>query len=93
MASGGAPGAQRGLDRNSKAPEPATGGRSNRPGTDAATPADQRLQTQRQRLQAMNLSPAQARHLLETLRAQEQQYLQQVSRPASSKPDPNKPTW
>ncbi|MCC3152162.1 hypothetical protein Q3A66_02775 [Hymenobacter sp. BT770] len=93
VASGETPGTQRGLDRGSNAPASAPNGRSDRPGTDAATPADVRLQTQRERLQAMNLSPAQARQLLETLRAQEQQYLQQQTRPAQQKPDPNKPTW
>jgi tetratricopeptide (TPR) repeat protein len=93
MASGTSPGAQRGLDRGSTSPASAAGGRSNRPGTEAAAPADLSLQTQRERLQAMNLSPAQARQLLETLRAQEQQYLQQLTRPAPQKPDPNRPTW
>ncbi|MBF9220790.1 tetratricopeptide repeat protein [Hymenobacter ruricola] len=87
------PGQQRGLDRGTASPASGGKGRSNRPGTEAATPADVQLQTQRERLQAMNLSPAQARQLLETLRAQEQQYLQQVARPAAQKPDPNKPTW
>ncbi|WP_210516094.1 hypothetical protein [Hymenobacter terricola] len=93
VGSGGKPGTQRGLDRSSAAPNSAANGRSSRPGTDAATPADLSLQTQRERLQAMNLSPAQARQLLETLRAQEQQYLQQVTRPAAQKPDPSKPMW
>lgn len=93
LASGDAPGAQRGLDRGSSSPAPPGKARGNQPGTDEATPDDTRLQTQRERLQAMNLSPAQARQLLETLRAQEQQYLQQLSRPARKKPDPNKPTW
>ena len=93
VASGEAPGARRGLDRGNSSPAPAPNGRSNHPGTDAATPADVRLQTQRERLEAMNLSPAQARQLLETLRAQEQQYLQQQTRAAQQKPDPNKPTW
>ncbi|GAB3865220.1 hypothetical protein GCM10028824_03770 [Hymenobacter segetis] len=93
VASGNAPGTQRGLDRNSATAGSAAGGRSNRPGTDAATAADLSLQTQRERLQAMNLSPAQARQLLETLRAQEQQYLQQLTRPTMQKPDPDKPTW
>jgi hypothetical protein len=91
VATGDTPGSQKGLDRN--AAGTSAGGRSNRPGTDAATPADVQLQTQRERLQAMNLSPAQARQLLETLRAQEQQYLQQITRPAPLKPDPSKPTW
>ncbi|MDO7847333.1 hypothetical protein Q5H92_13250 [Hymenobacter sp. M29] len=87
------PGQQRGLDRSAGASSPTPNARSNRPGTEAATSADVQLQTQRERLQAMNLSPAQARQLLETLRAQEQQYLQQLARPAAQKPDPNKPTW
>ena len=91
--SGQAPGNQRGLDASSASPAPAPAGRSSRPGSDAATPADLNLQTQRERLEAMNLSPAQARQLLETLRAQEQQYLQQLTRPAQQKPDPSKPTW
>lgn len=93
VASGATPGTQRGLDRTSTAANPAARARGNRPGTDAATGADLNLQTQRERLQAMNLSPAQARQLLETLRAQERQYLQQLTRPATQKPDPSQPTW
>ena len=93
LASGAAPGSQRGLDRNTAAANPTGNAQGNRPGTDAATAADLSLQTQRERLRAMSLSPAQARQLLETLRAQEQQYLQQLTRPATQKPDPSQPTW
>lgn len=93
LASGAVPGTQRGLDLNSEALSPAATTRSKSLATEAATLTDLRLQTQRERLQAMNLSPAQARQLLETLRAQEQQYLQQLARPAQQKPDPGKPTW
>lgn len=93
MANGAAPGTQRGLDRGRSAAAATVPGRSTAAGTEAATPEDVQLQTQRERLKAMNLSPAQARQLLETLRAQEQQYLQQLPRPASQKPDPNQPTW
>ena len=93
LASGAAPGTQRGLDRNTAAPNSTGNARGSRPGTEAATAADLSLQTQRGRLQAMSLSPAQARQLLETLRAQERQYLQQLTRPATQKPDPNQPTW
>ncbi|MBD2720843.1 hypothetical protein [Hymenobacter armeniacus] len=93
LPTGEAPGQQRGLDRGAGSSAESGQGRSNRPGTETAAPADVQLQTQRERLQAMNLSPAQARQLLETLRAQEQQYLQQLARPAERKPDPNKPTW
>ncbi|WP_426059971.1 tetratricopeptide repeat protein [Hymenobacter sp. B1770] len=93
MASGEAPGNQQGLDRSSAAAGAGANGRSNRAGTETATPDDASLQTQRERLEAMNLTQAQARQLLETLRAQEQQYLQQLTRPAVQKPDPSKPTW
>ena len=92
-ASGNTPGTQRGLDRSTAAGGALPNNRSNRPGSEAATAADLSLQTQRERLQAMSLSPAQARQLLETLRAREQQYLQQRTRPAAQKPDPNRPTW
>lgn len=93
LARGATAGTQRGVDQTSAPAGPTAGGRRNRPGTDAATAADLNLQTQRERLQAMSLSPAQARQLLETLRAQEQQYLQQLTRPATQKPDPSKPNW
>ena len=92
-ASGDTPGTQRGLDRNTGNGAALPKTRSNQPGSEAATAADLSLQTQRERLQAMSLSPAQARQLLETLRAQERQYLQQRPRPAAQKPDPNRPTW
>ena len=93
LVSGAVPGTERGLDRNSEAPGSTATGRSNRPGNEAATLTDVRLQTQRERLRTMSLSPAQAHQILETLRAQEQQYLQQQTRPAQHKPDPSKPTW
>ncbi|HEX8328413.1 MAG TPA: hypothetical protein VF629_12800 [Hymenobacter sp.] len=91
LATGTNPGSQQGLDRGN---ESGTGpnGTSYRAGAEAAA-GDLRLQTQRERLEAMNLSPAQARQILETLRAQEQQYLQQLTRPAQQKADPSKPTW
>ena len=89
---GGGP--QRGLSADAAAGPNPPRARTPRPGTDAATPADAQLQTQRERLHALDLTPAQARQLLETLRAQEQQYLQQVRRPAPAGPaDPKGPTW
>lgn len=93
IASGTVPGTQRGFDLSGKAGTAAPNGVSRQPGSEAALPEDARLQTQRERLRAMNLSPAQARQVLEALRAQEQQYLQQLARPATAKPDPDKPTW
>lgn len=85
-------GSERGLSANA-AGAPALAGRNLHPGTEAATNADQQLQTQRERLRQLNLTPAQARQLLEALRAQEQQYLQQRPRPAGPRPRPGEPTW
>ncbi|MGI4834211.1 MAG: hypothetical protein ACRYFK_12195 [Janthinobacterium lividum] len=83
-------GAQRGLGPGSAN----TAGRSAGAGTDDATDADAQLQTQRERLKAMNLSPAQAQQLLEALRASEQQYLQQRPRERQgAAPAPGTPTW
>jgi tetratricopeptide (TPR) repeat protein len=93
VASGSRPGQQRGPDRSSANGPAAPGGRSSRAGTEAATNDDASLQTQRERLRSMSLSPAQARQLLEALRAQEQQYLQQLTRRPAASPDRSKPTW
>ena len=90
---GDQPGTKRGLDPTAHTGTDAASGISTRPGTETAQADDQRLQTQRERLKALNLTPTQARQILEELRAQEQQYLQQVTRPAASSPDPNRPTW
>lgn len=85
------PGAQRGLATNATGAGTAAG---HRPGTDAATDADLQLQTQRERLKAMNLTPAQAQQVLEALRESEQQYLQQRPRPRQgAAPAPGQPTW
>ncbi|WP_223649192.1 tetratricopeptide repeat protein [Hymenobacter psoromatis] len=88
---GVAGGSQRGLDVTGAGNAP---GRSHRPGTDAATDTDLQLQTQRERLKAMDLTPAQAQQLLNTLRESEQQYLQQRPRPRQGNaPAPGQPTW
>ena len=102
LPSGTAPGSQRGLDGRAGAAaspptppsaEPALGRRA-RPGTDPATDADRQLQTQRERLKAMNLTPAQAQQLLNALRESEQQYLQQRPRTRQgAAPAPDQPTW
>lgn len=92
VAQGSQPGATRGLDigandeeRNSSA--------SRRTGTEQASLNETQLQTQRERLQQMNLSPGQARQLLDALRTAEEQYLQQMPRRSGQKSDPKKPTW
>jgi hypothetical protein len=95
LASGTSPGDQRGLNTSPTASGPAAPtGRGRRPGTDAATNADLQMQTQRERLKAMNLTPAQAQQVLEALRESEQQYLQQRPRPRQgAAPAPGQPTW
>jgi len=92
LPSGNAPGRQRGLDAPAASPGQTPTGPSRR--TDAATDADLQLQTQRERLKAMNLTPAQAQQLLDALRASEQQYLQQRPRPRpGTAPAADQPTW
>ncbi|WP_151077194.1 tetratricopeptide repeat protein [Hymenobacter busanensis] len=66
---------------------------SGRPGTESATLNDARLNTRRQQLQQLNLTEAQARQLLDALRANEQQYLQQLPHKATKRAEPGKPTW
>ena len=92
VARGSQPGNVRGLSDEETGPE-APGGTSRRGGTEAATPDEANLQTQRARLQQMNLSPGQARQLLEALHTAEQQYLQQLPRKATQPTDKNKPGW
>ncbi|MGI4759847.1 MAG: hypothetical protein ACRYF0_04015 [Janthinobacterium lividum] len=93
--SGTMPGRQRGLDASAGASgADARVGQGRRPGAEAATNADLQFQTQRERLKAMNLTPAQAQQVLEALRESEQQYLQQRPRPQQGpEPAPGQPTW
>ncbi|GAB3634930.1 hypothetical protein GCM10027422_05200 [Hymenobacter arcticus] len=94
LPSGTAPGRQRGLDASAASGTSAPAGQGQRPGTEVATDADLQLQTQRERLKAMNLTPAQAQQVLDALRADEQQYLQQRPRPRQGEaPAPGQPTW
>ncbi|NML65161.1 hypothetical protein HHL22_08085 [Hymenobacter sp. RP-2-7] len=90
LPTGSSSGSQRGLGGSGTKPSEHRQGA----GTDAATDADAQLQTQRERLKAMNLSPAQAQQLLDALRAGEQQYLQQRPRVRQgAAPAPGTPTW
>jgi len=95
LPSGTAPGRQRGLDASATSDgSPALTGQSRRPGSEAAAATDLQLQTQRERLKAMNLTPAQALQVLEALRESEQQYLQQRPRTRQgAAPAPGQPTW
>lgn len=92
VARGSQPGTTRGLSNDERGPE-ASSGRSRRAGTDLAAPDEAQLQTQRARLEQMNLSPGRARQLLEALGEAEQQYLQQVPHKAAKKPTSDKPAW
>ncbi|UYZ64470.1 tetratricopeptide repeat protein [Hymenobacter weizhouensis] len=92
VAQGSTPGSVRGLSTQAEGPE-APSGTSRRGGTDLAAPNEANLQTQRARLQQMNLSPGQARQILESLNAAEQQYLQQLPRQGSRKSEAGKPGW
>jgi tetratricopeptide (TPR) repeat protein len=94
LPSGNAPGNQQGLDQRAGAARTPRGGQGRQPGTAPATDADAQLQTQRERLKAINMSPAQAQQLLEALRTSEQQYLQQRPRTRQgTPPPPGQPTW
>jgi hypothetical protein len=55
--------------------------------------AEQRAQTRNSRLQQMNINPEKARLMLEAMRSAEQQYIQQLPKKATRKPDPSKPNW
>lgn len=92
VARGSTPGSVRGLSDEETGPE-APGGTSSRGGTEQAASDEAQLQTQRARLQQMNISTGQARQLLEALHAAEQQYLQQLPRKSTRPPDKNKPGW
>ena len=94
LPSGNASGNQRGLDQREGAAGVPRTSQGRQPGTAPATDADAQLQTQRERLKAMNMSPAQAQQLLEALRTSEQQYLQQRPRTRQGTPPaPGQPTW
>ena len=62
-------------------------------GTENITEADVRAQTQRMRLQKANISPERARMLLDAMRNAEMQYIQQLPKKTSKKPDRSKPDW
>ncbi|PVY38854.1 tetratricopeptide repeat protein [Pontibacter virosus] len=88
--SGRAPGDTQGMNPESnfdpKRPERS---RSAEPLSDA----EQRAQTRNNRLQQHNINPEKARLMLEAMRSAEQQYIQQLPKKATRKPDPTKPDW
>jgi tetratricopeptide (TPR) repeat protein len=88
MAQGQQPGDTRGLS-SAGAPGANAGGAGGENAADDAT----QMKTQRARLQQMQLNPAQARQILDALRATEQQYIQQLPRKAPPKASSDKPAW
>ncbi|PKV62959.1 tetratricopeptide repeat protein [Pontibacter ramchanderi] len=88
--SGQEPGDTQGMNPDSsfdpKRPERS---RSSEPLSDA----EQRAQTRNSRLQQHNINPEKARLMLEAMRSAEQQYIQQLPKKATRKPDPTKPDW
>ncbi|PRY06820.1 hypothetical protein CLV24_12525 [Pontibacter ummariensis] len=62
-----------------------------RGGADAPSAEDERAQTRRDRLQQINMSPEKARLLLDAMRNAELQYIQQLPRKSTRKPDHTKP--
>ncbi|WP_167856764.1 tetratricopeptide repeat protein [Hymenobacter aquaticus] len=92
VAQGTEPGRTRGLGAAAEDTQ-RQGAASRQPGTEQASLTDTQFQTQRERLQQMNLSAGQARQLLDALGTAEEQYLQQMPRRTAKKPDPKKPTW
>ncbi|TYZ10583.1 hypothetical protein FY528_08955 [Hymenobacter lutimineralis] len=93
VAQGRQPGSVRGLgDPTADSGSDAPAG-SRQAGSENAAPDAAALQTQRARLQQMQLTPAQAQQLLEALRAAEQQYLQQLPRKAPRRSASSKPAW
>lgn len=60
---------------------------------DPLSDAEQRAQTRNIRLQQHNINPEKARLMLEAMRSAEQQYIQQLPKKATRKPDPSKPDW
>ncbi|SHI83671.1 Tetratricopeptide repeat-containing protein [Hymenobacter daecheongensis DSM 21074] len=92
VAQGTQAGQVRGLSNDAGEVRPPTGAPRTASAEQAALNETQ-LQTQRERLQQMNLSSGQARQLLEALNAAEQQYLQQLPHKSARKPDSGKPAW
>ncbi|MDX5480220.1 MAG: tetratricopeptide repeat protein [Hymenobacteraceae bacterium] len=90
QASGKEKGDTEGLNREDQF-DPTSSQRSG--GYEPISDQDQRAQTQRARLQQVNLSPEKARILLDAMRNAELQYIQQLPKKATKKPDRSKPDW
>jgi Ca-activated chloride channel family protein len=70
-----------------------TGNQPDVPGQENASPEAERMQTLRKRLETLNMTPEQAQILLNAMRDNEQQYLQQLPRPGKGQARTGKPNW
>ncbi len=87
---GNSPGNAQGTDRNGQNPNnPGSGNRGNQ----EANQNDAFLQTRYERLQKLKLSPEKARQLLDAMRQEETQYIQQIPRRRTKKQNPTGPDW
>ncbi|MFT2009895.1 aerotolerance protein [Pontibacter sp. 13R65] len=66
---------------------------SSRTSSESTSDEDQRAQTRRSRLQQMNISPEKAQLLLDAMQSVELQYIQQLPKKSTKKPDTSKPDW
>ncbi len=82
-------GGTKGLNQNSE-PDPKQNLRST---SENISEKDEHARTQRSRLQQMNISPEKAKMLLDAMRSAELQYIQQLPKKSTTKPDPSKPDW
>ncbi|GAB3196792.1 tetratricopeptide (TPR) repeat protein [Pontibacter aydingkolensis] len=90
QATGKSPGDTEGLNQDSQF-DPKQQERSG--SSENISEADIRAQTQRARLQKANISPERAKLLLDAMRNAEMQYIQQLPKKATKKPDRSKPDW
>jgi hypothetical protein len=86
-------GEEKGNEEGRKNSEVNTNDQSQEQGRENANPEDQQMQTLRQRLDNLNMTPEQAQTLLDAMRDNEQQYLQQLPKPAKNAPRKGKPNW
>jgi hypothetical protein len=89
---GNEPGQTRGTGNNGEQSSPHNGA-GNRGSNIAAREEDALLQTRFERLKKLQLTPEKARQLLDAMRQEEAQYLQQVPRKTTKKKNSNDPDW
>ncbi|GAB2538818.1 tetratricopeptide repeat protein [Rufibacter soli] len=88
---GDSPGQNQGQS-NTESSQPSSGSGNQRSSQEAQA-SDAQLQTRFDRLKKLQLSPEKARQLLDAMRQEEAQYLQQLPRKSTGKRDKNLPDW